>query len=98
MIATAELKRSLYAVQEAWRPIMRRAKKDKAARDAILFGAKAMRAKSTTKAGLAQAAPVQRIRAVQFDRVDFAAPVWIALEPHVQLSRPYPAVGNGASP
>lgn len=60
MVATAELKRSLYAVQEAWRPIMRRAKKDKAARDAILFGAKAMRAKSTTKAGFAQAARIAR--------------------------------------
>lgn len=60
MAATAELKRSLYAVQEAWRPSMRRAKKDKATRDTILFGAKAMRTKSSTKAGLAQAARIAR--------------------------------------
>jgi hypothetical protein len=60
MSATAELKRSLYAAHVAWRPIMRRPKKDKAARDMILFGAKALRTKPSTKAGTAQAARLAR--------------------------------------
>ena len=60
MTATSELKRSLYAAQEAWRPIMRRPKKDKAARDLLLFGAKALPTKASTKAGVAQAARIAR--------------------------------------
>jgi hypothetical protein len=60
MTATADLKRSLYAAQEAWRPIMRCPTKDKAARDVILFGAKAVQTKPSTKAGAAQAARIAR--------------------------------------
>lgn len=60
MAATNELKRSLYAAQEAWRPIMRRPKKDKAVRDVILFAAKAVRTKPSVKAGAAQASRIAR--------------------------------------
>ena len=60
MVATADLKRSLYAAQEAWRPIMRRPLKDKVARSIILFAAKAGRTKTTTVASTAQAARIAR--------------------------------------
>jgi hypothetical protein len=60
MTATSELKRSLYAAQEAWRPIMRRPKQDKAARSVLLFGAKALRTEPSAKAGVAQAARIAR--------------------------------------
>ncbi|MEP6867158.1 MAG: hypothetical protein ABJA20_01445 [Novosphingobium sp.] len=60
MAATAELKRSLYAAQEAWRPIMRRPTKDKAARNIMMFGEKAMRTKPSTKASIAQVARIAR--------------------------------------
>ena len=55
MAATNELKRSLYAAQEAWRPVMRRPTKDQAARNILLFGDKIVRTKPSTKAGAAQA-------------------------------------------
>ena len=60
MTATAELKRSLYAAQEAWRPIMRRPKQDKSGRDILLFGGKALRTEPSAKAGVAQAARIAR--------------------------------------
>jgi hypothetical protein len=60
MTATSDLKRSLYAAQEAWRPIMRRPKQDKAARDVLLFGAKALPNKASTEASVAQAARIAR--------------------------------------
>lgn len=60
MAATNDLKRSLYAAQEAWRPIMRRPTKDQAARNILLFGDKIVRTKPSTKAGAAQAARIAR--------------------------------------
>ena len=60
MTGTADLKRSLYAAQEAWRPIMRRAAKDKVARSFLMFAAKAARTKTTSKASTAQAARLSR--------------------------------------
>jgi hypothetical protein len=60
MTATSELKRSLYAAHEAWRPIMRRPKQDKSGRDILLFGARALRTEPSAKAGIAQAARIAR--------------------------------------
>ncbi len=60
MSATARLKRSLYAAQEAWRPVRPKSAKDKAAAPMVLFAAKVMRTKASTKAGVAQVARIAR--------------------------------------
>ena len=56
---TKALAAKLYAAQEAWRPIRRRAK-DKTARSLILFTTKALATKPTTKAATAQLARISR--------------------------------------
>ena len=54
---TKALAAKLYAAQEAWRPIRRRAK-DKTARSLILFTTKALATRPTTKAATAQLARI----------------------------------------
>ena len=61
MVATAELVRSLYAAQEAWRPMKRVSKKkDKSTRAAVMFGTKIAKAKPSVPAATAQAARLAR--------------------------------------
>lgn len=60
MAATAELIRSLYAAHEAWRPVRKVNRADKATKGAIQFAAKIGRSKPSVKAAKAQAARIVR--------------------------------------